>query len=59
MPAPVIEPAPHATPPISIACRDCGDGEMRLISIEPEIGRVLFVYECRNKHRHEIVVGGK
>jgi len=36
-------------------CTACGDGEMRLISIEPETGRDLYVYECTNKHRHEVV----
>jgi hypothetical protein len=56
---PAIESQPQTTPPLSMACTACGDGEMKLISVEPEIGRVLYVYECRNKHRHETVTGGK
>jgi hypothetical protein len=49
--------AQTTTPPASMACTACADGELRLISVEPEAGRVLYVYECRNKHRRELVVG--
>jgi hypothetical protein len=49
--------SPTTTPPASMACTACADGELRLISVEPEAGRVLYVYECRNKHRQELAVG--
>jgi hypothetical protein len=48
------EIGPYPKPPLSMTCEECGDGEMRLVSVEPEIGRDLYVYECLHKHRHEV-----
>ena len=51
---PAAEHQGHTAPPASMPCTACGDGEMRLIAVEPEDGRDLYVYECRNKHRYEL-----
>ena len=49
---PATESRFRTTPPLSMTCTVCDDGEMKLVSIEPETDRTLYVYECRNKHRH-------